>query len=51
VTDFEVLADRRGSAVGFLSWGELLRVELSLFSAGDFALLADSLNQCLMEAS
>jgi len=41
---------RPGSA-DFFSFVWFLRVELSLFEAGDLALLADSMIQCLMEAS
>ena len=35
----------------FLSCGEFLSVEESLLETGDLALLADSMNQCLMDAS
>lgn len=35
----------------FLSFGEFLSVEVSLLETGDLALLADSMNQCLMDAS
>jgi len=45
---------RRGSRVVvlFFDGGEFLSVEVSLLeAAGDLALLADSRNQCLMDAS
>lgn len=42
---------RRGSTGLFLSCGEFRSVEESLLDTGDLALLADSMNQCLMEAS
>ena len=42
---------RRGSMRLFLSCGEFLSVEESLLETGDLALLADSRNQCLMDAS
>lgn len=41
----------RGSMGLFLSCGEFLSVEESLLEIGDLALLADSMNQCLMDAS
>ena len=42
---------RRGSIGLFLSCGEFLRVEEPLLEAGDLLLFADSMNQCLMDAS
>ena len=42
---------RRGSTGLFLSCGEFRSVEESLLETGDLALLADSMNQCLMDAS
>lgn len=42
---------RRGSMGLFLSCGEFLSVEESLLETGDLALFADSMNQCLMDAS
>lgn len=55
-----VAADRLGvplssvwrDSIGlFFSCGEFLSVEESLLEMGDLALLADSMNQCLMDAS
>jgi len=41
----------RRASVGLLrSWG-VLRVEDSLFCDGDLALFAESMNQCLIDAS
>lgn len=42
---------RRGSSGLFFDGGELLSVEESLLDAGDLALFADSINQCLIDAS
>ena len=42
---------RRGSMGLLLSCGEFLSVEESLLETGDLALLADSMNQCFMDAS
>lgn len=42
---------RRDSMGLFLSCGEFFSVEESLLETGDLALLADSRNQCLMDAS
>ena len=49
VVDPILFGDRRASADD-LSSGTL-RVEESLLIPGDLALLADSMNQCFMEAS
>ena len=45
-----VLVGERRDSTGLFSWGGL-RVEASLLDPGDLALFADSMNQCLMEAS
>ena len=42
---------RRGLMGLFFSCGEFRSVEDSLLETGDLALLADSMNQCLMDAS
>ncbi len=47
--DPEITGDSRIS-LGLFSIGGL-RVEFSLLAEGDFALLAESINQCLIEAS
>ena len=41
----------RGSIGLRLEGGEFLRVDESLLEAGDLALFADSMNQCLIDAS
>ena len=50
-TGVTIFGVRCAPSVDFLSGGEFFKVELSLTAAGDFALLAFSLNQCLMDAN
>ena len=45
-----LIGDRFASLGDLSPWG-VLRVDASLFVPGDFARLADSMNQCLIEAS
>ena len=46
-----LLIVQRGSMGLFLSCGEFRSVEESLLETGDLALFADSINQCLIDAS